>query len=157
MEKVYNETSVNSESLNVANTESRMLHYIGCKHIKAEPEIKDDKEGYKVQYSDNYISWSPKDVFEKAYFNVYDINSTFNQDIERFISSIDFIHDGKDIILELTCINGYVITEFISVREGLCYEEQKYKNFMLKKVKQKLREHLEFLRLFAFNGIKVED
>ena len=25
------------------------------------------EEGYRVQYEDGYLSWSPKDVFEKAY------------------------------------------------------------------------------------------
>jgi hypothetical protein len=41
--------------------------YIGCKIIAAEPQVKDGKEGYKVIYPDNYISWSPKAVFEEAY------------------------------------------------------------------------------------------
>lgn len=26
-----------------------------------------DKEGYFVQYSDDYVSWSPKEVFEESY------------------------------------------------------------------------------------------
>jgi len=41
--------------------------YIGQKLISAMPEKKDGKEGYVVIYSDGYKSWSPKDVFEKAY------------------------------------------------------------------------------------------
>ncbi|MBT8490688.1 MAG: hypothetical protein KJN62_06550 [Deltaproteobacteria bacterium] len=44
-----------------------MKTYIGCKVIKAEPQQKNGKDGYKVVYPDNYISWSPKDVFENAY------------------------------------------------------------------------------------------
>jgi len=60
-----------------------MKNYIGTKLIKAEPmnlgaynkfkgyTIVENKnplaEGYKVQYSDDYISWSPKEEFEKAY------------------------------------------------------------------------------------------
>lgn len=44
-----------------------MKNYIGVKIIKAEPKMKDGKEGYKVVYPDGYVSWSPKDVFEKAY------------------------------------------------------------------------------------------
>lgn len=31
--------------------------------------------GYKVIYEDGYISWSPKDVFEKAYKEVGDYKS----------------------------------------------------------------------------------
>jgi hypothetical protein len=41
--------------------------YIGCKVIKAIMQKKDGEVGYKVTYSDGYVSWSPKDVFENAY------------------------------------------------------------------------------------------
>jgi hypothetical protein len=41
--------------------------YIGTKIIQAEKQLHDGKDGYKVLYPDGYISWSPKDVFEKAY------------------------------------------------------------------------------------------
>jgi hypothetical protein len=61
-----------------------MQRYIGTKIIQAEPcyglhgkpvlvdsaSLKDGEvlmPGYKVVYEDGYISWSPKDVFEKAY------------------------------------------------------------------------------------------
>ena len=60
-----------------------MKNYIGIKWIQAEPmntvgyseeertkeQLEDEVEleGYKVIYEDGYESWSPKDVFEKAY------------------------------------------------------------------------------------------
>lgn len=57
-----------------------MKKYLGVKIVSAEPAIKgwnleESKsvsadmlqEGYKVVYEDGYQSWSPKDVFEKAY------------------------------------------------------------------------------------------
>lgn len=59
-----------------------MKTYIGSKIIKAElmdectflstekgQDVKDRdaRAGYKVVYPDNYISWSPKEVFENAY------------------------------------------------------------------------------------------
>ena len=44
-----------------------MKNYIGVKIVKAEPQEKDGRPGYKVLYPDGYVSWSPKDVFEKAY------------------------------------------------------------------------------------------
>ena len=49
-------------------------YYIGTKIIKAWPEYKDDKEGYAVEYEDGYRSWSPKDVFEKAYRPIEHMN-----------------------------------------------------------------------------------
>ncbi len=44
--------------------------YIGTKQITAWPFQQDEKDGYKVQYEDGYTSWSPKDVFEKAYIGI---------------------------------------------------------------------------------------
>ena len=45
--------------------------YYGTKRVTAWPEVKpydkNNTEGYAVKYPDGYISWSPKDVFEKAY------------------------------------------------------------------------------------------
>jgi hypothetical protein len=44
-----------------------MEEYIGIKVVWAEPQIKNGKEGYKVQYKDGYVWWCPKDVFKDAY------------------------------------------------------------------------------------------
>ena len=52
-----------------------MKTYIGTKIIQAEKQTcekdiyksKVGDPGYKVKYEDGYISWSPKDAFEKAY------------------------------------------------------------------------------------------
>lgn len=52
-----------------------MAPYIGCKIIDGVPamesEVKnllegaEDREGYRVTYAGGYVSWSPKDVFDK--------------------------------------------------------------------------------------------
>jgi hypothetical protein len=45
-----------------------MKTYFGTKIVDAFPEDNTQGEsGYAVIYEDNYRSWSPKDVFEKAY------------------------------------------------------------------------------------------
>jgi len=52
-----------------------METYIGTKIIKAEPQScpsdrhksKAGDPGYKVEYEDGYVSWSPKDAFDDAY------------------------------------------------------------------------------------------
>lgn len=78
-----------------------MKKYIGIKQIEAEPMTRGDAwgkhllrekpstenfddEGYHVRYEDGYESWSPKDVFEKAYHegcigDVSDGYHTFNE------------------------------------------------------------------------------
>lgn len=63
--------------------ELNLKKYIGTKEVSATPAWQIDgtvypkdgvvprsmnrKDGYKVVYEDGYESWSPKDVFEKAY------------------------------------------------------------------------------------------
>lgn len=65
-----------------------MEKFIGIKKIEAEPMTRGDyndfrgwaipkdenpaDEGYKVKYSDNYVSWSPKKAFEEAYSKIGD-------------------------------------------------------------------------------------
>ncbi len=44
-----------------------MKNYIGVKIVKADPQNKNGRPGYRVKYPDGYESWSPKEVFEKAY------------------------------------------------------------------------------------------
>jgi len=49
-----------------------MKTYIGTKVVHAEPQkgfAKDGEEapGYKVVYEDGYVSWSPREVFERCY------------------------------------------------------------------------------------------
>ncbi|QQV88617.1 hypothetical protein [Kosakonia phage Kc237] len=45
-------------------------HYVGEKIVLAWPEAKDGKEGYAVKYEDGYVSWSPREVFDKAYISL---------------------------------------------------------------------------------------
>ena len=91
-----------------------MKTYIGTKLIKAEPAYReidphDGKisivthkdyplgikhlsskalDGYKVVYEDGYISWSPKDVFEKAYKPV---------DTMTFGIALELLKSGKKV------------------------------------------------------------
>ena len=56
-----------------------MKNYIGAKIVKAEPQEKYGKPGYVVKYPDGYVSWSPADVFERAY-RLLDCEDFINQD-----------------------------------------------------------------------------
>lgn len=96
--------------------------------IEAEPAIKVDgkiysldgpvprsmnrQEGYRVKYPDGYESFSPKEVFEKAYMQVGD-NVTITQDnVDNFIKSIDVITMGdKTTVVRATLVNGFEIVE----------------------------------------------
>ena len=97
-----------------------MKHYIGQKRILAKPmtrgeynqyrglEISQDEnpadEGYLVEYMDspnsnhenheNYISWSPKGVFEKSYRETTLNGLTFGQAIEELKNGKRIQRDG---------------------------------------------------------------
>ncbi len=66
-----------------------MKQYIGTKVISAEPKTNPKGlDGYKVVYEDGYESWSPKDVFEKAYKESGNLS---------FGDAIYFLKNGKKI------------------------------------------------------------
>ena len=66
-----------------------MKTYIGVKRIQAEPQERDGKPGYKVVYEpDGYESWSPADVFDRAYFPIDKEDSLTDNDIDRFIEAL---------------------------------------------------------------------
>jgi hypothetical protein len=88
-----------------------MKNYIGTKFIKAEEmnygnfslrkygEINKNtnaidrfEEGYLVEYENNYISWSPKSVFEEAYKS--DCNLSFGQAIELMKKGFKVAREG---------------------------------------------------------------
>lgn len=96
-----------------------MKQYIGTKMIQAKPmnrleynkyrgwEIPTDEnpedEGYLVKYEDGYESWSPKEVFEKAYRESYGL--TFGVALELLkkgekVARIGW--NGKGMFLVLT-------------------------------------------------------
>ena len=76
--------------------------YIGTKIIAAEPmdelsfvsEIKHEiiepgrpsRLGYKVRYEDGYVSWSPKETFERAYraLNPFELSLVVNSEQDIF-------------------------------------------------------------------------
>ena len=63
--------------------------YYGTKRITAWPENRGSdpqsphfERGYAVKYSDDYVSWSPADVFEAAYQSIDDSALSFGHAIE---------------------------------------------------------------------------
>ncbi len=111
-----------------------MNRYIGTKLIEAKemnlgdynkfkgwtiPENEDPKtEGYMVKYSDDYISWSPKDVLEKSYLKVEDNHNLLSgvsvgqQMVEDFIVDYEvFTKKDKITIVIATLVNGFTIVE----------------------------------------------
>ena len=60
-----------------------MDRYIGTKIVLAEPASRGDEPGYRVVYEDGYVSWCPRDTFERAYRRITDaeVNLIENHDL----------------------------------------------------------------------------
>jgi hypothetical protein len=128
-----------------------------CEFIKAPiPEGDNpEREGYLVCYSDEYMSWSPKDVFEKAYFEVSPNNTITQANIDSFIKNVDVKTIGeKTTFVHVTLINGFELTESSSCVDPANYDEKMGAEICLERIKNKMWELLGFLLQTAKNGVK---
>lgn len=150
-----------------------MKKYIGCKMIEAEPALrvngkiynhdfdisKNDvvEEGYKVKYPDGYVSWSPKEVFEKAYMQVGDNNTITQDNVGNFIKHVEVKTMGtKTTVVMATLVNGFIITESSSCVDEKNYDEKMGAEICMEKIKDKIWMLLGFLLQTAFKGVKGE-
>nr|DAW54613.1 MAG TPA: hypothetical protein [Caudoviricetes sp.] len=130
--------------------EVKMHKYIGTKVVKAYPcpawknagGHKVGDEGYKVIYEDGYVSWSPKDVFEKHYKKsdtyIDRMKIEYEELQDRRMKLIDFLEYHRDLIND----NEYyqmtdqlaVMSEYASVlRQRIDYAKLKAEMIMEKK------------------------
>ena len=155
-----------------------MKTYIGTKIIQAEPAFRIDgkiypesgpvprsmnrEEGYRVQYPDGYESWSPKDVFERAYLPL-----TVNPDLRTDAPSIsrqmvdDFILEtwtqtmgDKTTVVRARLRNGFEIVESSACVSAENYDEKLGREICLGKIKDKVWFLLGFLLQTAVHGVK---
>lgn len=158
-----------------------MNKYIGAKLIKAEPafrvdgaihpisdkEILEDLEnvhvedGYKVVYQDGYVSWSPKDVFERAYLKVQDnpeLSSGVSigpKMVNEFISYTETKTIGEKTTL-VRCVlrNGFEIIETSGCVDAKNYDETMGEEICMRKIKDKIWFLLGFLLQTAWHGMQ---
>ncbi|EDT74948.1 Gp49 family protein [Clostridium butyricum] len=154
-----------------------MDSYIGIKLIEAKPmklgdynrfkgwtiPVDEDpqREGYLVKYSDDYISWSPKEVFEKAYLKV-DENKNLpsgvsigQQMVNDFIVDYEvFTKKGKITIVIATLRNGFTIVESSACVDPKNYDEKIGAEICKERIKNQVWNHLGFLLQTAFKGVK---
>lgn len=159
-----------------------MRKYIGTKLIEAEPAFRctdnqmrvdiivdpdeaatyyKSEEGYRVRYPDGYESWSPKDVFEKAYLPL-SINDNLRTEspsigvdmVEEFVSSVHTTTLGdKTTVVRAVLRNGFEIVEASSCVSPENYDEEIGRDICLGKIKDKVWMLLGFLLQTAVNGI----
>lgn len=158
-----------------------MNKYIGCKLVEAIPalrfrngelmdgELKDlpnnkrgiwCEEGYRIVYNEGYESWSPKNVFEKAYMMV-DKNKKLPSGVSigpdmvnSFIKSYEVIEpDGKTTIVHATLKNGFTLTESSSCVDPANYSREIGVEICMERIINKIWELLGFLLQTAFEGV----
>lgn len=157
-----------------------MNYYMGFKLIKAEPmnrgeynkyrgwTIPEDEnpldEGYLVRYNDDYVSWSPKEVFEKAYMEVQENQlleskvSIGPKMVDDFIKEIHVSTLGeKTTLVRCVLVNDFEIIESSACVDPKNYSEEMGKEICMKKIKDKIWSYLGFLLQTAYKGINILD
>lgn len=120
-----------------------------------------ETEGYMVKYSDDYISWSPKEVFEKSYLKVDDNPnlpsgvSVGQKMVDDFIVDYEvFTKKGKITIVIATLVNGFTIVESSACVDPKNYNEEIGAEICKERIKNQVWNHLGFLLQTAYKGIK---
>lgn len=139
-----------------------MVRYIGTKLIEAIPAQKNGEDGYKVVYPDGYNSWSPADVFERAYLPL-SINTRLNTDkpsigqemVDEFIAHTEVQTLGdKTTVVRAVLRNGFELVESSSCVSKENYSEELGAQICMKKIKDKVWFLLGFLLHTAVHGVK---
>lgn len=153
-----------------------MKQYIGTKLIEAEPATRGDcyhgqamlsaekaaEPGYFVRYPDGYESWSPKDVFEKAYLEVVtnsnlktNAPSVSQQMVDDFIKETEVVTmGGKTTVVRAVLRNGFTIVESSSCVSPENYDEKMGAEICMEHIKNKVWMLLGFLLQTAVGGVK---
>ena len=132
-------------------------NYIGVKMVTAWEQEKDDKPGYAVKYSDGYISWSPKDVFESAYFPLAKghLNKISQADVDAFIGSVkDSQLDEKTTIVTAQTLTGFRQYEVSSCVDPANYDHALGVSIATERIKNRIWPMLGFVLQWATCGLK---
>ena len=155
-----------------------MDQYIGTKIIEAAPAVRKggkvydltwpiprsmepEEPGYRVRYQDGYESWSPKDVFERAYLPLHvnpdlktDRPSVSQKMVDEFITKTEVTTMGeKTTVVRAVLRNGYEIVESSSCVSPENYDEELGAEICLEKIRDKVWFLLGFLLQTAVYGI----
>ena len=133
-----------------------MQNYLGVKRVEAEPCEKDGNDGYRIIYPDGYESWSPKEVFESAYFPIEKANSLSPDDIDRFISisGYQIIGPKPTLVIRARLLNGFIDYEASSCVDPANYDESIGYEIGIGHIKDRLWKMLGFVLQWADHGLE---
>lgn len=149
-----------------------MEKYIGVKMIEAKemnlgeynkyrgweiPHNEDPSRlGYLVKYDNNYESWSPKEIFESAYFKLSgDGTKIMEEDVERFLGDVSIRQvDPKTALVTATTLTGFVQHEASCCVDPKNYNEELGKKYGKERIKSRLWHCMGFVLQWAKNGLR---
>lgn len=142
-----------------------MKTFISVKKIKAEPckawkkygEHDVGADGYKIYYQnkDKYVSWCPKEEFEKQYLQLEEDTKITQKDVDNFITKTEVIKLGdKTTVVQATCKNGFSIINGSACVDVKNFDMEIGKQCCMEHIKDKIWEYLGFLLQSAQNGFK---
>lgn len=132
-----------------------MKTFIGVKMIQAEPAERDGEAGYRVIYSDGYESWSPKEVFERGYFEIERPDRLGIGDVNAFISEATLKKVGeKTCLVVATLRNGFEL-----MGASACVSPENYNDSIgyeccMKHIRDDIYKCLGFVLQWANRGLK---
>nr|UVY28822.1 MAG: hypothetical protein [Bacteriophage sp.]UWF98289.1 MAG: hypothetical protein [Bacteriophage sp.]UWG91753.1 MAG: hypothetical protein [Bacteriophage sp.] len=140
-------------------------NYISVKFVKAEPckawkkygEHDVGADGYKIYYQskDKYISWCPKEEFEKQYLQLEEDNKITQKDVDNFITKTEAIKmSDKTTVVQATCKNGFTITDGSACVDAKNFDMEIGKQCCMEHIKDKIWGYLGFLLQCAKSGFK---
>lgn len=131
--------------------------YIGVKMVTGWEQEKDGKPGYAVKYSDGYISWSPKDVFEAAYLPLAEgeKNKITQADVDAFVGTVtDSQLDEKTTIVTAETRTGFRQYEVSSCVDPANYDHALGVSIATERIKDRIWPMLGFVLQWAVKGLK---
>ena len=135
-----------------------MQNYIGVKVIKAEPENRDGRLGYKVEYPGGYQSWSPKEAFEDAYLPMGNNPSLIDTCmVDGFINEITSSQlDEKTTLVKCKTLTGFTQYEVSSCVDPINFDMQIGTDICKKRIRNTLWQCLGFVLQWGRFGLKVK-
>ena len=137
--------------------------YIGIKLIKAYSQKKDGKEGYTVVYDNGYESWSPKDVFEKAYMPMGYVDQKMNDSRVTEEMVVDFMGqvEGSKLSSKSTLVKCLPVTGFEQYEVSSCVDPANYDHDIgvkvaTERIKSRIWGFLGFVLQWAKYGLNEE-
>lgn len=118
-----------------------------------------EDKGYKVIYmnDNNYVSWSPKDIFEKSYMEVGNNKITekvFEDFIEEEIVETRYIFDKPVTFVHVKLVNGMVITDTSTCVDPKNYSEAIGAESIRRRIADKIWFGLGFTLQCGVYGVK---